>query len=575
MRTLKLFNSVLNKIEEKDLEICCEEGLIITKGALHKKKEIIKYYKNERLNGNDLNKTFHKSWKKISESSRFGLFVHQIFHYISTYNSDFKDEIYIPNELLEIEDLNLKFKVIKSYSKEEFIEKCLKLLSSGIALKEETIDDILILLINDFDYKFTGKENIKNKEAIIKLADLYNILPKNNVEFLRYVIYKTTNETLLIKNKLMVSKIKSSNFNPNKLFNDFGLEKLSEIFNRFKPLFLAYKNKCPHTINRISKLSKINHKPLIENPINKLTTKLLTNDDLKWLDNASIFHLFKSLQALNTRIQGQDVFTYKIRNGKSWLREKKTDKKYLEINFEFILSYIKNKYNFKNKTFYFPEDIEYPLPTSEKMFVGNIPTGTKFEGEKLCIGVYWENSWGANDLDLSAININGKVGWNADYNQNNDLYYSGDITSAPNGALEYLYSKGKNNSIIKLNVYKGNPNCDYKIVIGKGDEINKKYMMNPEMVFAEIKTKSIQKQNIIGFLLDNTFILLNSGAGELQVSNTRKFDSQIKSFIFQYKNQLTFKWLIEQLGGEIVDKECNCDYNFSLDNLEKESFLIF
>jgi hypothetical protein len=21
--------------------------------------------------------------------------------------------------------------------------------------------------------------------------------------------------------------------------------------------------------------------------------------------------------------------------------------------------------------------------------------------EKLCIGVYWENSWGANDLDLS------------------------------------------------------------------------------------------------------------------------------------------------------------------------------
>jgi len=39
----------------------------------------------------------------------------------------------------------------------------------------------------------------------------------------------------------------------------------AEIFNRFKPLFLAFKTKCPKTINKISKLSKTYHKPLVSN----------------------------------------------------------------------------------------------------------------------------------------------------------------------------------------------------------------------------------------------------------------------------------------------------------------------
>lgn len=66
-----------------------------------------------------------------------------------------------------------------------------------MALKEETIDDLLHILHHDLEYDFTGKENIRNKEAIIKIADRYDVYPENNVEFLRYVIYKTTKETLI------------------------------------------------------------------------------------------------------------------------------------------------------------------------------------------------------------------------------------------------------------------------------------------------------------------------------------------------------------------------------------------
>ena len=82
----------------------------------------------------------------------------------------------------------------------------------------------------------------------------------------------------------------------------------------------------------------------------------------------------------------------------------------------------KSKYSLNGKSFYLPSDVKYALPTSEKMFVGNIPTGTKFLGDNLAVGIYWENEWGATDLDLSAINIDGKVGWNSSYNQNNNLF---------------------------------------------------------------------------------------------------------------------------------------------------------
>ncbi len=92
------------------------------------------------------------------------------------------------------------------------------LLQSGIALKEETIDDLLYILHTELEYDFTGKENIRNKEAIIKIADRYDAYPENPVEFFRYVIYKTTQTTLLIKNDELIDLIKQSKFNPTYLF---------------------------------------------------------------------------------------------------------------------------------------------------------------------------------------------------------------------------------------------------------------------------------------------------------------------------------------------------------------------
>ena len=101
MKTLRLFNAVVAK-ESNEKPFVTEEGFIIEPNALWAKTEILSFHSKEKLDGNDLNKTFHKSWATIKNSSRAELLIHQILHYISTYGSNFQDEIYIPNEVLDL-----------------------------------------------------------------------------------------------------------------------------------------------------------------------------------------------------------------------------------------------------------------------------------------------------------------------------------------------------------------------------------------------------------------------------------------------------------------------------------------
>ncbi len=609
MKTLKLFNAIVAKTSNEKPYIS-EDGFIIESNALWAKDKIIAFFKNEKLNGNGLNKTFHKSWSKIKESTQHELFLDQISHYISTYASDFQDEVYIPKEVLNIPEIKLVYKIIKAYSIDEMKQKCLFMLQSGMALKEDTVNDLILVLVDELGYTFTGKEGIKNKEAIVKLAEYYNIYPESAVEFFRYIIYKTTDTTLLIKNEKLIELIKNSSYNPTQAFGSFGLEKLAKIFNRFKPLFLAFKNRAPKTINKISKLSKTHHKPLVSNPLNDVTNTIITDKDVHWLDNATPFALFKALSACYNRKQGQDAFLYKIRNGKSWVKSSETtiidnknnqflsfikqkanpSKKEINVlentiytkNYMFLLNYIKQRFDLSGKTIFLPKNIKYALPTSEKMYIGNIPVGTRFYGKKLAIGVYWENAWGAHDLDLSGLNIAGKIGWNATYNQQKgNLMYSGDITSAPEGAVEYLYAnKGLNApTLIQNNVYSGNANSGYKIIIGQGDSVSNDFMMNPNNLFADIKCESVQKQTILGLLIPKKegkqcFVLLNFGAGHARVSgNSEVSNLATKALYQQWNKPLSFGKFIKSLGAELVNDRTEADYDFSLETLEKDSFL--
>lgn len=580
--TLELFNAVPSKGSE-GVTVDVDNGVIITTEASWATPQIKEYYKQNRLSGNDLNKTFHKSWSKILATSRLELLVEQITHYLSTYGSDFQEEVYIPDEVLNLENTKLTFKTVKGYTVAELTEKSLNLLRGGIALKQETIEKVLTLL-SLLGYTFTTVVGIKNKEASVLISDKYGVYPEDALEALRYCIYKSTGESLLIKSKDIIGAIKSSKFDPSVVFDSVGLKEMSTIFNRFKPLFLAYKSTCGRVINKISKLSKKHHKGLVVNPLNVITSVELTKDDTHWLDNATPFMLFKVLNACRTRLKGQTNFVYRVRNGKSWTKQERSlsdnTKKVLESNFNFVLNYFSSKINLAGKKYYIPDFVKYTLPTSEKMFVGNIPTGSKFLGESLAVGVYWENSWGARDLDVSGMNVSGKIGWNATYSQEDQLLYSGDITNAPDGAVEYLYSQGLQipPTIVQCNVYSGNSDCGYKIIVGTGDDVTKDCMMNPEKVMFEVKCNSIQKQMYLGLIQSTTdgncFTLLNFGSGHTRIGGDSELSTiSCKALVEQYNSTIHLNDLIVFLGGEIVDKVDDGVYNLSPEVLEKDTLI--
>lgn len=580
-KTLEHFNGVLLKKASKNSKpLVTEQGYIIEPNALWAKDAIMAFY-DQNLDGEALNKTFHKSWKKIKESTREDLLVEQIKHYLSTYGSGFNSEVYIPNEVLNVPDVKLVYKVVKGYTKEELTEKALTMLRSGMALKEDTIDDLLMILVDLADYTFTGREGIKNKEAIVKIADTYGVVPHDTTDFLRYIIYRSTDSTLLIKNKETIKAIKDSSFNPALQFNAHGLEKLAEVFNRYKPLFLAFKGRCPAAINKIAKLSKKCHKPMAQNALNKVTSVVLTEKDMHWLDNATPYALFKALQTCYVRAQGQNAFVYRIRNGKSWVTEGESNVKACKENLGIIKEYLKGRFSLEGVKVFLPKDIKYALPTSEKMYIGNIPTGTRFYGKKLAVGIYWENQWGARDFDLSGLPIGGKIGWNASYVQGDgNLMYSGDITNAPDGAVEYLYaSKGLDRNVLVMNnVYSGDATAGLKIILGRGDKISRDYMMNPENLFAEVKTNSVEKQSVLGLFLPKKdkqcFVLLNFGAGQAKVSgNSILTDNARKALVQQWSKPFSLNKLMKLLGAELVESPELADHNFEMDALEKDSFV--
>jgi hypothetical protein len=581
MKTLKLFNAVLAKKVPKSKRVVVDAGYVIEANAAWAQNSIQEFYNKEALAGRDLNKTFHKSWATIKNSTRGELLLEQIRHYASTYGTDFQGDIYIPDELVRVPGLKVVFKVVRGLSKAELTKKALGMLQSGVALKEETIDDVLWIL-TDLGYHFTGKENIRNNEAIVKIADLYGIIPADFMGFFRYILFRATGSTLIIKNLATVAAIKASTYNPDLHFGRFGLEELAKNFNRFKPLFLAFKAKCPATINEISRLSKRAHVPMVSNPLNAVTSRPLTKKDSHWLENATPYALFKALSALINRSNGQSVFMYKVRNGKSYVKEGSGN--FVKANIDFILKHLKGRISLKGTKIFIPKDVVYAVPTSEKMYVGNIPMGTKFLGPKLAVGVYWKNAGGAHDIDLSGLSAGGKTGWNASYgrggSEHDGLMYSGDITSAPNGAVEYLYAQRgvPGPTLVLANIYSGNDDATFKIIVGAGDNIDKKFMMDPNKLFVEATVQAVQKQSVIGLLIPDgksvAFVVFNLGAGSSRVSGYNDTATLARvAMVQEWRNALSFNDIVVALGAELVSDPRKATIDLSLNKLEKDSFI--
>lgn len=616
---IKLFKSLPVDIKEKnnfDFSFI-NEGVLFESSILkeYSKKELTEIVSNIILLNKQLNNTFHKSWNKIATASDVQLKIEQLIHYITTYGFEEaglynEDTIYIPSEILEInEENNIPFIVIKSISIIELIEKINELLNSGIALSKEDIEYLAEIIIYYNLQEKADIENCKNKEMRIVLFNLTNTIPKNPEEYLRLTIYKYIGSSLLIKDKKTIIALKAIDYSYN-IFDDYvkkyGVSGLASIFLRHKALFLAFKNiKTAKKINQLRRLAKLYHKPMKEDYFNSVTKKLL--DDtfdvsvfLKELKDINIFRKVKLYQLL--KFYNNENITnilYSIRNGSIYIKDidnKKLFKIKSCINKYNIVEILLNSIcrniekNILNKKVYIDTDLS--VPTSGKMFCGDIPFGTKFSTkDSFVIGIHWKDITDRTDLDFSMSSLAEKIGWDTFYRNSNALF-SGDLTAAPNGASECFFIKKDIEDgiyIFNVNYYNGDSNEDevpFTLFLAKESEwihleskpVNYIVDKSNKLFEATLKIDSIKKKKQVAVLnvKDNikTFYIM-----ELNVDNTitSKRNNNFIKIINYYSNYLNsylyFNEVFTKLNIKLVDSAKEADIDLSLNSLTKNSLL--
>lgn len=602
------------------LEVTVPKGFIFSPEVVahYPRPELLKMAEDIGLLGKQLNSSFHKSWKKVRDADIAQLVLEQILHYITTYGFQAlgiydKDSVYIPNEQLDVPDVkidDMNLVVIRGYTKETLKAKVLKMLSSGVALKEDTSNDIVEVCI------FVGVthkdlKEVKNKETRIKLYEYLNILPEDPLEFLRLLLYRATGDTLLIKSKEVVAKIVEADTLPALMLfanykERYGLRNLAKIFNRFKPLFLAFKSsdhsQMNSIINRISKLSKIHHQTMKWDYLNEITGLIknghyVSRAELSCaLDSANTFRKIRLAYALNYRTKDVSSILYRIRNGKSWAtavhhdeRTRNMSKEILNLVYKSIIEDISKHVG--DKKIYLPENVEYALPATEKQFTGNLPSGSYVTVEPgMVFGIHWFNHKSKSvDLDLSFISADGKkYGWDGEYRSSiRDILYSGDKTDAPrpDGASELFYlqkgSLAAGAGVLMVNYYNYTPEeVPFEIIVGRpsSKSFNENYMIDPNDIVCSVESKMDRKQKILGIVEPVEggfrFYFSETYLGKSITSKMTTGLNHAKQYLVDYyTDALSLSMSLRLSGVKIVGNEEDCDISLSLEKIEKDTIL--
>jgi len=614
---IRLFKAVEVKTKSKEnlneiLKLTIPKGFIFSPVVIanYNKEELIKLIaiikKEIGLTSAQMNSSFHKSWQKVKEASIEQLVLEQMIHYLTTYGFEQlgiydKDSVYIPNEKLELPELTEDFKllVINGYNKTEIKTKLMTLLN-GIALSESTVQDVSKVAI-EVGLTANEIELIKNKEVSTILFNHMNLIPHSPVEFLRLLVYKSTGKMLLIKSPEVISDLRTTICMPipyliSKYKEQYGLEPLASIFYRYKPLFLALRTNGTAVrkyINKIRKLAKKHHKPMKPDYLNDLTRSLKfgvsteLNEELK---KVNIYRKIRLAYALKFRTIDTDSIIYRIRNGKSYATS--FDYKYKEnarIALDQVLKSISDDIakNVKGKKIYIPKEITYMLPTSDKQFTGNFPSGSYVSIPKNMIaGIYWEDIGSKRiDLDLSIIDTEQKIGWDGEYrNKERTILFSGDMTSAPYGASELFYIKKNNPSayIVLVNYFNYTKDIEipFKIIIAKNkmESITRNYMIDPNDVITIAKSKITQEQKILGLLITTTnecrFYFMETHIGTEISAGNLEYIEQSRRYLFDfYTNAISLNEMLVKAGAIIETDKAKCDIDLSTENLEKDTLI--
>lgn len=491
------------------------------------------------------------------------LLVKQVLHYIEVYGLD------MPGLFdLEVRDgVLVTMRFVKGISIKELEEKVQTLLYTNAPVKDAMQVKRIIAAYNlKFDISL-----VANNELRVALyrhgVDVFT----DGDDAVRYICYAATGDALLIKSKEMITAFKAVDWEPG--FFEMHTLPLAQVFNRHKRLILAAKNKnTAGAINRISRLSKTRHVPLHESLAKTFVHRALTGEKGLALDSVATRDLFKYLNLLAQKRVQSKTAAYKIRNGKVFIRADRPVYELADIDRveRAVLTHLHSRLAFLHgQNILLDHSVDYGLPISRKQTLGRLPFGTKVTsaGNEITSGMYWENAWGASDLDLSAISLDGRrVGW-GEYSGYNDrgIVFSGDITDARKGAMEFMTSRAKDYGLM-VNIFSGENGSEMELVVGS-NRTKRQWIDQP--IIRE-KHKLDSRNSVIGFVKGKTFVVYTGRLNQSRVSGETPILNEMKADLW------TVQRLFNILGVAFdVDKQDEVEYNydltyggFSLDKLE-------
>lgn len=541
------------------------------------------------------NSTFYKRFSDVEERSTLELRLDQLTHYMSTYGRGIdRDDIvgYEPEQLSWLDvDIKGNLTYIEALTTEELADKVKNMLTSGMALSEET-QSHLIVIINGCKLPVSEYlDQISNREFMCRMCKELNLLPKNFDEFTRYLIYLGTGSTLLIKSRAMLTELdwldRDAHAGQEKAFNQyvkqFGIETVAKNITRYRKLYLVLRKRFTDKtlINRAMKLSKRMYVPRKQSPLEHvMDLDVPLNAIRDSIANAPIYKLIKVMNAIIRRNDAPEARYFKIRNGKSYLKLKNNDWHHDLVNWtnktqrknlvqQMIVNELRTRYgDWSDKVFYIPDGINYALPTSGKDFVGTLPymSSYEFKGKDVSLGVAWDTQ---ADLDLHVLSLSGEhYGWNSSYD--GTVTYSGDMTHLnPYGYAAEFYKIKANDltapMIVSVNDYWSDAEVKFDVFVtganvDRDDRQGVATQIGPKSVLFHDKVSPQEMSKVLMIVLP-TDDGVKIGFTATNFGNVRVpgVDDAITKLIEIFQHQLDNTYmvtdLIKLLGGHVISNE--------------------
>lgn len=547
---LRLFGRALRNTDDSNtvnsvlIRTCAKKGYV-----MHPDCNQLRVYDYMKSLPNNLNTTFYKSFHDVMRRTDWDLFCDQLKHYASTYGTGHTGKAYVPNDNpVEIDFTECK--IIEPITLAELTGKIQDMLHSGIALKNDTLNDIFEL-IDEFKIEL-DLSDVKNREFLIRYHISKGLRFDTPQETLQAINWIITDQVGIVKDSSTLTayhnfdKTDGIDFEYVKeCFNSHSLFEWAGIFNRYKPLFLALRNsELRPMINRISKLSKKHHVPTVMPMSTEFLTPKYLNSSIefpqvsRWLyknvKNMSVFDIVKYHNAIQKRLKGQFIDTINIRNGKSWIKKSSwpihadSDDRLRTIR-HILRRELSRKMESKldHKNIIIPEKLFVALPTSQKNFIGTLPIGSYVDvkpQDNLIVGIYWKGEDGAHDLDLSFTDMDGNtVSWCNSYTDEGDnIVYSGDMTSANPEAAEYLlFRNNMPNGVFMCNAFGAQPESKYTFIVARlpeGAEFDLNHMVNPDDIIFQTPLVMTSRQMSMAIYVDGRFIFTDRATGDGRVN---------------------------------------------------------